>query len=93
MPASIVNLQKRFKLVLKDDIPIALVENDDDGSWVRCCPLCGCIHKIQDDASVTAYRPLCQTLSSLFKSHSLAWRKRYPDIAGYATLNLVYHTT
>lgn len=87
MPAIVLDLQKRFKLTLTDGLPQARVEMTDDGLWLRCCPLCGCIHKIE--AVEQSYSPLCQTLPVLFKAQQTIWRKRYPDVAQYSKLNLI----
>jgi hypothetical protein len=89
MPAIVLDLQKRFKLTISNGLPQALVENNEEGSWLRCCPLCGCIHKIQDTDQTGPYSPLCQTLPMMFKAQQTIWRKRYPDVTQYSTLNLI----
>jgi len=90
MPAALLHLQKRFKLTMHPDgQPQALVEVVDQERWVRCCPLCGCIHQLPDVDEAVPYAPLCQTQPILFKTQQTAWRKLYPDVAKCTTLHLV----
>jgi len=72
-----------------DGQPQALVEVVDQERWVRCCPLCGCIHQLPDVDEAVPYAPLCQTQPILFKTQQTAWRKLYPDVAKCTTLHLV----
>ena len=88
MPASAMNLQKQFKLIITDGLPQADVEVDGSVHWLRCCPLCGCIHQILGVDEDAPYTPLCQTQPLIYKAQLVIWRKLYPDVARYATLHL-----
>lgn len=83
------HLQKTFKLTYKQDLPEATVEQMGVTHWLRCCPLCGSVHQIQNMAKDQPYTPLCQTHPELFKAELLAWRKLYPDVTQYTSVCLV----
>lgn len=89
MPAIAQYLQKRFKLIIKDGLPQAVIETNKDGVFLGCCPLCGCIHHLLDVDETVPYTPSCQTTPILYQAQQAKWRKLYPDVAQYTTLHLV----
>ena len=89
MPAFVPTLQKTFKLTVVDGLPQAAVEKVGESQLLRCCPLCGCSHQILATEDTSPYRPLCQTMPNLFKTQQITWRKLYPAVAQYSTLNLI----
>ena len=91
MPAIAQYLQKRFKLTIEDGLPQAVIETNADGDWLRCCPLCGCIHHLLDEVvdETQPYTPSCQTIPLLYQAQQAKWRKLYPDVVQYKSLHLV----
>jgi hypothetical protein len=89
MPAFSPDLQKRFKLVLLNGIPQALVELVGKSRLVRCCPLCGCMHQVLSLDDKQPYKPMCQTVPVVYKSQSIDWQKLHPEVAPYTSLSLV----
>ena len=89
MPAFAANLQKSFKLTIVDGLPQADVEKNGVVHWVKCCPLCGCIHQLLGVNEKLPYTPLCQTLPQLYKAQQVIWRGLYPEVAKYSTLHLI----
>lgn len=89
MAIFVAQLQKNFKLTVEDGLPNAPVELVGTVHWVKCCPLCGSVHQVQNMADAAPYTPLCQTHAFLYKAELLAWHKLYPDVAQYTSLHLV----
>ena len=89
MPAIAANVQKHFKVTVENGLLQATVEVNDEGHWLMCCPLCGCIHQLLGVNEAIPYTPLCQTLPILFKTQQTAWHKLYPDTVNYKSLQLV----
>jgi hypothetical protein len=89
MPAIAADQQKRFKLTITDGLPQATVEINGKTHWVKCCPLCGCIHQLLGVDENIPYTPLCQKLPVLYKTQQVAWVKLHPDVSTYTSLHLV----
>lgn len=89
MPTTVAHLQKQFKLTIENGLPQVAVEMIGEGHWLKCCPLCGCMHQLQGVDAGVPYTPLCQTVPILFKEQQAIWRKLYPDVAAYTKLHLI----
>lgn len=89
MPTIAVDVQKRFKLTIIDDLPQADLEISGKVHWIKCCPLCGCTHQIIGVDENLPYIPLCQTVPTLYKDQQAIWHKLYPDVSKYTSLRLV----
>lgn len=93
MATSNAQIQKDFKLIIKNGLPQATVETIKGVQWLRCCPLCGSVHQIIGKAADSSpYVPLCQTVPVLFRAELVAWHKLYPDVADHTSLQLVEKT-
>lgn len=88
MPATVLHLQKQFKLTFTEGLPDAMVETDDGDYWLRCCPLCGCTHQIPEMNETAPYTPLCQAIPIIYKAQQTIWHKLYPEVAKYSTVHL-----
>lgn len=88
MPTVDLQVQKQFKLTMLDGVIQATVEPVGDIHWLRCCPLCGCMHQIVKVDESQPYTPMCQTLPSVYAAQSGIWRKLYPDVAKHTKLKL-----
>jgi len=89
MATFVAQLQKNFKLTVEDGLPQAVVEQVGNVIWLKCCPLCGSVHQVQNMAENVPYTPLCQTHATLYKAELIAWHKLYPDVVQYKSLHLV----
>jgi len=89
MATFVPHLQKNFKLMVEDGLPQAVVERVGVVDWLKCCPLCGSVHQVQNMAENMRYTPLCQTHAYLYKAELVAWHKLYPDVIPFTSLHLV----
>ena len=65
MPAVVLTLQKHFILTIQNGLPEAVIETNDDGTWLKCCPLCGCLHHLRNVDETEPYSPSCQVFPRL----------------------------
>jgi hypothetical protein len=89
MPTIVEHVQKRFNLSIIDGLVQATVDIIGAGSWVECCPLCGCSHQILGVNESSQYIPLCQTQPTLFKAQLVVWLKQYPEVRNFTSLFLI----
>lgn len=90
MPFKIVEEQQRFTFrVNGDGLPVAQVVRWGAGVWVKCCPLCGCLHEILKGQIEGEFEPRC-ILKVTHKAAYAAWVKKHPESPKYTRVLLEY---